>query len=208
MVRLPNVCRLVVQYVYQHTCSLRLLFVLIDLPSETMKLTLMDDHRLNEQGYPLGLRLLSLLTARTHMPTLSSTPPPSSSNTSNPQRPTRILPLLQFLSNTLWRTLFSRPCDSLEKSATNANEYMLSDNEPLTNMFVSVPKEMSMFNPGAYVAGIIEGVCDGLGLTARVSAHNAGTEMWPQRTVWLLAFDEGVVRREELLVKAERDAKR
>ena len=75
------------------------------------------------------------------------------------------------------------------------------DNDPLVNMFISVPKEMSQLNCGAYVAGIVEGVCDGAGLNAKVSAHNGGTEMWPGRTVWLVKFEEGVVEREGLVEK-------
>ena len=115
---------------------------------------------------------------------------------------------MQFLTTQLWRALFNRQADSLERSATKANEYMLADNDPLTSQFVSVPKEMSMFNPGAYIAGIIEGCCDGLGMPAKVSAHNAATELWPQKTVWLVAFEEGVITREEALAKAEKDNKR
>ena len=134
-------------------------------------------------------------------------------------RPTRILPLLQFIANTLWRHLFSRPADAIESSATNPREYMISDNEPLVNQYISVPKEMSQLNCGAFVAGIIEGVCCGVlggeavrmaavlyggeepGNTeppAVVSAHNAGEDggMWPGKTVFLIKFSEEVVKRE------------
>lgn len=143
--------------------------------------------RLNEQGYPLGLRLLSLLHYRL---------PPRQQD-----RPTRILPLLQFIHSTLWRHLFGRPADTLERSSTNELEYMISDNEPLINQYISVPKEMSQLNCGAFVAGIIEGVCDGGGMTAKVSAHSVGTEMWQGKTVWLVRFDEGVVEREGIVDK-------
>ncbi|KAL8860040.1 MAG: hypothetical protein Q9178_003589 [Gyalolechia marmorata] len=143
------------------------------------------ERRLNEQGYPLGLRLLPLLLYRE---------PPRAS-----VRPNRILPLLQFIHGPLWRQLFSRTADAIEHSSSANNEYMISDNEPLVNQYISVPKEMSQLNCAAYVAGIIEGVCDGCGLKAAVSAHNGGTEMWPGKTVFLIRFEEGVVEREGLL---------
>ncbi|KAL8913308.1 MAG: hypothetical protein Q9171_001872 [Xanthocarpia ochracea] len=143
------------------------------------------ERRLNEQGYPLGLRLLPLLLYRE---------PPRTS-----VRPNRILPLLQFIHGPLWRQLFSRTADAIEHSSSANNEYMISDNEPLVNQYISVPKEMSQLNCAAYVAGIIEGVCDGCGLKAAVSAHNGGTEMWPGKTVFLIRFEEGVVEREGLL---------
>ena len=151
----------------------------------TSKDPLIASARLNEQGYPLGLRLLPLLLYRE---------PPRTS-----VRPNRILPLLQFIHGPLWRQLFSRTADAIEHSSSANNEYMISDNEPLVNQYISVPKEMSQLNCAAYVAGIIEGVCDGCGLKAAVSAHNGGTEMWPGKTVFLIRFEEGVVEREGLL---------
>lgn len=38
---------------------------------------------------------------------------------------------------------------------------MLSDNEPIVSKYISVPKELSLLNCGAIVAGIIEAVLDG-----------------------------------------------
>ena len=76
---------------------------------------------------------------------------------------------------------------------------MISDNEPLVNMYISVPKEMNQLNCAAYVAGIIEGVCDAGQMTAAVSAHNGGTEMWPGKTVFLIRFEAGIVEREGIL---------
>ncbi|KAL8645722.1 MAG: hypothetical protein Q9226_007169 [Calogaya cf. arnoldii] len=143
------------------------------------------ERKLNEQGYPLGLRLLPLLLYRE---------PPRTS-----VRPNRILPLLQFIHGPFWRHLFGRTADAIEHSSTANNEYMISDNEPLVNQYISVPKEMNQLNCAAYVAGMIEGVSDGCGLKAVVSAHNGGTEMWPGKTVFLIRFDEGVVEREGLL---------
>lgn len=86
---------------------------------------------------------------------------------------------------------------------------MITDNEPLVNQYISVPKEMSQLNCAAFVAGIIEGVCRGLGMGAAVSAHwvnnpnergekGGGEEMWPGKTVFLIRFEEGVVEREKL----------
>ena len=77
---------------------------------------------------------------------------------------------------------------------------MVSDNEPLVNAYISVPREMSMLNCAAFVAGVVEGVCDGCGFAAKVSAHNVqGGEMWPGKTVFLIKFDRGVVEREGVL---------
>jgi trafficking protein particle complex subunit 5 len=159
-------------------------------------LNLLTPHSLNLQGYPLGLKLLDLLLSRT-------TPQPST------VRPTRILQLLAFIQTNLWTALFGRKADTLERSAANAAEYMITDNDPLVNQYISVPREMSQLNCAAFVAGIIEGVCDGAGFrTVGVSAHWAGEsgegkvgEMWPGKTVFLLRFSPEVLEREELLGK-------
>lgn len=156
---------------------------------------------MNVQGYPLGLKLLDLLLYRS--------PVPFSSGTAAAQnlRPTRILPLLQFISTTLWRQLFGRPADALERSSENKDEYMITDNDPLVNTYISVPKEMNQLNCAAYVAGIIEGVCDGCGFFSKVTAHSVGEEegagaggqMWPGKTVFLVKFNPDVMEREEIL---------
>ncbi|KAI1907356.1 Trafficking protein particle complex subunit 31 [Ophidiomyces ophidiicola] len=156
------------------------------------------ERRLNEQGYPLGLRLLDLLLYRTL--TGSST----SISSNQPIRPLRIIALLQLIHGPLWRLLFSRSADALEHSVSpdTPNEYMITDNDPLTNMYISVPKEMGLLNCAAFVAGIVEGVCDGCGFEAKVTAHNQGNDMWPSRTVFLVKFGESVMEREKMLERA------
>lgn len=159
---------------------------------------------MNEQGYPLGLRLLDLLFYRSISSSSSSALTSSSTSSSPPNRPLRILPLLHLIHGPLWRLLFQRPADALEHSVSpqTPNEYMITDNDPLVNTYISVPKEMSMLNCAAFVAGIIEGVCDGCGFEATVTAHNQGTEMWPGRTVFLVRFGDSVMERENVLERA------
>lgn len=159
------------------------------------------EKRLNVQGHSVGVKLLDLLLYRSAVPFSSTTA------AANSLRPTRVLALLQFVSTTLWKHLFGRPADALEKSQDNTDEYMITDNDPIVNTYISVPKEMNQLNCAAYVAGIIEGVCDGCDFSARVTAHSVGEEdepsqndkMWPGRTVFLVKFSEEVMDREEIL---------
>ncbi|SMQ48035.1 unnamed protein product [Zymoseptoria tritici ST99CH_1A5] len=145
--------------------------------------------RLNRAGYPLGLKLLDLHLHRSQGRTIT--------------RPTRILDVLQFIHTTLWRALFARAADALEQSNDKKNEYMIVDNEPVVNTYISTPKEISQLNCAAFVAGIIEGVCDAAGLEMEgVSAHWAGgekEEMWPGKTIFLLRFSQRAVEREEAI---------
>lgn len=91
---------------------------------------------------------------------------------------------------------------------------MITDNAPLVVEYVSTPREMSSLNVAAFVAGIMEGVCDGAGFpTKGVTAHWAedgaaapgepGKEMWPSKTIFLIKFDERVIERENLLERGQ-----
>lgn len=144
--------------------------------------------RLASCGYPMGTKLLDLLLYR--QPQRSAT------------RPIRILELLQFIHTTVWRSLFGRTADSLESSTSSKNEYMIADNEPVVNTYINIPKEMSQLNCAAFVAGIIQGICDAAGFTTEnVTAHSAGenNEMWPGKTIFLLRFKTEVVERDDAL---------
>ncbi|KAL2760370.1 hypothetical protein ACRALDRAFT_2039024 [Sodiomyces alcalophilus JCM 7366] len=151
------------------------------------------EQRLNTQGHPLGLKLLDLLLYRE---------PPRSQ-----LRPLTIIALLHFIKQTLWTHLFGRQADRLEKSANpeTPDEYMIVDNEPLVNQYISVPREMSQLNCAAFVAGIVEGACDGAGFPARVSAHTIRSptkeeaDLWPGRTVFLVKFRPEVLEREQFV---------
>ncbi|RVX66896.1 hypothetical protein B0A52_09020 [Exophiala mesophila] len=162
------------------------------------------EKRLSEQGYPLGLKLLDLLLYRStpagsSSSSSSTSTSSSSSSSNNATRPLRLLPLLTLLTTKLYPLLFSRPADSLEQSTSNPGEYMIIDNTPLTNHYISVPKEMNQLSVAAYIAGIIEGVCDGAGFQCKASAHNTATDVWPNRTVFLIKFEDHVLEREKEL---------
>ncbi|CCE27639.1 hypothetical protein E4U22_002784 [Claviceps purpurea] len=149
------------------------------------------EQRLNTQGHPIGLKLLDLLLYRE---------PPRSQ-----LRPLTIIALLHFIKQNVWQHLFGRQADRLEKSNNpdTPDEYMIIDNEPLVNQYISVPREMSQLNCAAYVAGVVEGVCDGADFPAKVTAHTVGEgDMWPGKTVFLVKFRGEVVEREGFLGKA------
>lgn len=148
-------------------------------------------NRLNIQGHPIGVKLLDLLLIRE--------PPRSQA------RPLTIVALLHFIKGAVFQHLFGRAADGLERSsdATTPDEYLIIDNEPLVNAYVSVPREMDKLSCAAFVAGIVEGVCDGAAFPARVTAHSVGGkeegEMWPGKTVFLVKFQGEVLEREALL---------
>src|SRR3954453_13004663 len=83
----------------------------ITTPEPSLRQVLMRSIRLNEQGYPLGLKLLDLLLHR-------STPPANTSSSTAPaSRPLRLIPLLPLLTPKLYPLLDARPADSLDQSS-------------------------------------------------------------------------------------------
>ena len=84
--------------------------------------------------------------------------------------------VLQFVSTQVWKGLFQKPADSLERSIDHADEFMIVDYEPLTSTFVSVPSDFGQLSVDAYMSGIIAGVLSGAGFSARVTAHSVKLE--------------------------------
>ncbi|KAG5177953.1 transport protein particle component [Tribonema minus] len=152
------------------------------------------ERRLEEAGYAVGLRVLELQQFR---------------DKSVGKRKTRLLQALQWVSADMWRALFGKTADSLERSTENADEYMIHELQPITNVFVSVPPDLGQLNCAAYIAGIIAGALDGACFPATVTAHTielAGQEAnitaagGPRcKTVFLVKFSEEVMRREAQL---------
>ncbi|WBW70591.1 TRAPP I, II and III complex subunit Trs31 [Schizosaccharomyces osmophilus] len=141
------------------------------------------EEKLNEHGYRVGQRLVELVIWRER----------------NPRREIRILNILQYIHSTLWKYLFGRHADSLEKSKENEDEYMIVDNNPLFNKFISVPKEMSQLNCCAYLAGIVEGFLDSAQFPCKASAHTVPLAQHTQRTVILIKIHSSVLAREEII---------
>ncbi|SCV71482.1 BQ2448_3070 [Microbotryum intermedium] len=151
-------------------------------------------YRLNILGYRVGVRLLELLPLRDQLHPLSSlrSPPP-------PSRTLRLLPILTYVHSTVYRYLFNRAADSLERSTENADEYMIGDNDMVLTRNIEVPKEMSELSCAALVAGIVEAVLDGAGFPSRVTAHSVPTLAHPRKTVILIKLAPEVLKREAAL---------
>ncbi|KAF9016654.1 TRAPP complex subunit trs31 [Hymenopellis radicata] len=145
------------------------------------------ERRLNTLGYRIGTRVLELMVWRVE------------SSSKAPKREIRLLPSLMSIHTQVWRAVFGKPADAIEKSVENADEYMIIDNDPPIERHISVPKDMSQLSCSSFTAGIVEAVLDGLGFPARVTAHSTPTAQFPSRTTILIKLEKSVLEREELL---------
>eukprot|EP00301_Raphidiophrys_heterophryoidea_P000559 c10279_g1_i1.p1 GENE.c10279_g1_i1~~c10279_g1_i1.p1 ORF type:complete len:210 (-),score=53.70 c10279_g1_i1:340-924(-) len=138
--------------------------------------------RLIEAGQQVGARMLDVVCFRDK----------------NSKREIRIVDMLKFISSTVWKALFGKNAESLERSTDNEDEYMICEKESLVNRFISVPKDMGHLNPASFVAGIVKGVLDSANFSARVTAHFVSTDTG-SKTVILIKFVPEVIAREKLL---------
>ncbi|KZO99817.1 TRAPP complex subunit trs31 [Calocera viscosa TUFC12733] len=145
------------------------------------------EKRLSLLGYRIGTRTLELMIWR------------NEGNSKNPKRETRLLPVLYVVHTQLWKAIFGKTADAIEKSVENDDEYMIIDNDPPITKYISIPKEMSQLSCSALTAGIVEALLDGLGFPARVTAHSVPKEGFPLRTTILIKLDRSVMEREEAL---------
>ncbi|PSS37185.1 hypothetical protein PHLCEN_2v956 [Hermanssonia centrifuga] len=143
------------------------------------------ERRLNTLGYRVGTRVLELMSWR------------NESSSKTPKREIRFLPALMSIHTQVWRTVFGKPADAIEKSVENPDEYMIIDNDPPITRNISVPRDMSQLSCSSFSAGIVEAVLDGLGFPARVTAHNTPNELYPNRTTILIKLEKSVLEREE-----------
>ncbi|KAJ6493887.1 NO signaling/Golgi transport ligand-binding domain-containing protein [Mycena vulgaris] len=134
------------------------------------------ERRLNTLGYRIGTRVLELMVWRAEAASKA------------PKREIRFLPALMSIHTQVWRAVFGKPADAIEKSVENADD-----------AYISVPKDMSQLSCSSFNRRHCRGRTRGLGFPARVTAHNTPTTQYPSRTTILIKLKKSVLEREEVL---------
>ena len=113
-----------------------------------------------------------------------------------------IVGLLSFIKDIIWKSMFGKVADALQKSVERENEYMIHDNAPLVNTFISVPDDMGSLDCAAFMAGLIAGVLESAGFPAsEVRAVPVALEEGSKRckTVFVINFDREIVELDNLI---------
>eukprot|EP00054_Salpingoeca_dolichothecata_P009519 m.53660 g.53660 ORF g.53660 m.53660 type:complete len:184 (+) comp18424_c0_seq2:48-599(+) len=131
------------------------------------------EKKLNEIGQRVGVRMLELLCYRDK----------------HAKRETKLNGMLLFVHTTVWKALFGKPADLLEKDGDSDDTYLISDKDLIVNKYISVPKEFGSLNCASFVAGIVEAVLVHAHFPARVTAHTVDTK----GTTLLIKFDSKVL---------------
>ncbi|KAI6184122.1 Mitochondrial DNA polymerase catalytic subunit [Aphelenchoides bicaudatus] len=128
--------------------------------------------KLSQYGKFVGTRLLDVIVLREK----------------SYKRDIKLLNALMFVRGTLWKNLFNKEADKLERSNDDPCKFILIEKEPLVNTFISLPKDKSSLNCAAFTAGIIEAFLTGSNFPCKVSVH------WHLGTAYVIEFDEAIMR--------------
>lgn len=142
------------------------------------------ERRLEVTGFHVGLKIIEGIAIRSR----------------ESKRETKLMGILQFISTTVWKTLFSKPADSLERSIDHADEFMIVDHAPITSTYVSVPSDFGGLSVDSYMSGILAGILQAAGFPARVTAHTVSSDDGEStKTVFLVKFASLVLERDATL---------
>ena len=131
--------------------------------------------RLLEAGKNIGHRIVDRISIRDK----------------NFRRETRVIDILMYTKNVLWRALFNKEADRLEQATNDTSIYYLIESEPITNRYITIPKHLGDFNCASFIAGIIEASLEQKCFPCKVTAHRH------QGTTFMVKFDEEVIKREK-----------
>jgi hypothetical protein len=110
------------------------------------------------------------------------------------KRETKIVNMLQFIHNNVWKMLFNKQADGLQKSTDDPDEYRIIENSPITNKFITLQKGNSL-NCASLFAGVIEGILNSADFRCKVAAFFFEVE-GQTKTYYIVKFDSDIIARD------------
>ncbi len=136
--------------------------------------------KLLQLGYDMGYRYLELNVYRDK----------------KTQRETKVEQLLHFINGTIWKSLFGKNADSLERGKEEG-QYLIYDKDPLEAKFISLPKELD-FQATYFTAGIVKGILTAAEFPCDVKVFYTSNKEY---TVYVVTLQNHVIERERNLSK-------
>lgn len=111
--------------------------------------------------------------------------------------------MLKFIHTSVWKALFGKTADSLEKAKDSDVEYMIKDYNPAYMRYIS---EYSHYSAASFMVGIIKSILNSAGFESAVTYQTLSYEektgerksLYPQ-TVWIVEFASNVIQRESFV---------
>ena len=129
------------------------------------------EQKLTKFGKNIGHKLADIITIRdrTKIGTSLGVNTLSQVNPAKLTRETGLLNMLLFIKSAVWKSLFGKDADKLEKSADEGEIYYIIDSDPLIATFVSGDEN---FNVMAFAGGIVEAILEGANFPCDITAHH------------------------------------
>ena len=135
------------------------------------------EEKLSSLGYPIGEKVLELCSVREK----------------NFKKETKIVQMLQFIHNNVWKMLFGKQADGLQKSNEDEDEYRIIEISPITNKYIPFQKAQS--NCAAFLGGIIEGILNSADFRCKVSTFFFDVD-GIMKTYYIVKFDHDIIVRD------------
>lgn len=132
-------------------------------------------NELSNYGYPIGEKLLEISTLRDK----------------GFKKETKIESILHFIHNNLWKMLFNKQADGIQRSTENKYEYRILEKNPITNKYIPTFKN---FNASSFISGIIEGFLNSAGFRCKVGVYYSDKD---KNTYYIINFDEDIVDKDD-----------
>ena len=135
------------------------------------------EEKLSSLGYPIGEKILELCSLRDK----------------NFKKSTKIVDMLQFIFNNVWKILFDKQADGLQKSTDEEDEYRIIENNPITNKYS--PSGLNQSNYASFLGGMIEGILNSADFRCKVNTffYNVDNII---KTYYIIKFDHDVIERD------------
>ncbi|KAL0480277.1 trappc5 [Acrasis kona] len=132
------------------------------------------EQKLAETGQNVGLRIYELCVFRDK----------------NSKREHKISTQLNFITSVVWKTLYGKVADSLEKME---EQYMIYESMPLESRYISLGRNVTNLHCSYFTAGVIKGVLQAACFPATVTVAMTSNKEY---TVFVVSFDRSVIERE------------
>ena len=107
------------------------------------------------------------------------------------KRETKHIEMLRFVVNNVWKFMFDKVAENLERSKALETQFMIKDSGIPILKFIS---EMYQDKIGSFLGGIIKGVLCSAGFTCKVECHKDKDK---NQIVFIIDFDQSVIDREK-----------
>ena len=132
-------------------------------------------NKFSEFGKFIGIRLLDLTYFREK----------------KDKRETKFLEQLNFIKKYVWKSIYGKEADSIEKNATDPLLYYIVEKDPIVNKFL--PKDRLDYTCAYLNVGIIDAILNESNFPCKVELVNSDSSVY-----YAISFEKSVIQREKL----------